>query len=166
MNTKGRQLTIGAVLVLALTALDQITKKAAESLASSPSLLIPGVLEFRYFENHGAAFSLLQNQFAVFYIGTAVILCLIVYTLLRAPVTARYRLLRFDLLLVAAGAVGNLIDRLAYHYVRDFIYVALIDFPIFNVADMYVTIGAFLFAFLLLFYYRDDEFAFLKKKSG
>ena len=152
--------------MLALTALDQITKKAAESLASSPSLLIPGVFELRYFENHGAAFSLLQNQFTVFYIGTAVILSLILYTLIRVPETARYRFLRFDLLLVAAGAVGNLIDRLVYHYVRDFIYVALIDFPIFNVADMYVTVGAFLFAFLLLFYYRDEEFGFLKKKAG
>ena len=150
--------------MLALTALDQITKKAAESLASSPSLLIPGVLELRYFENHGAAFSLLQNQFTVFYIGTAVILALILYTLVKVPSAARYRLMRLDLLFVAAGAIGNLIDRLEFHYVRDFIYIALIDFPIFNVADMYVTCGAFLFAYLLLFYYKDEEFSFLKKE--
>ena len=54
-------------------------------------------------------------------------------------------------------AIGNFIDRLKLGYVVDFFYFKLIDFPVFNVADIYVTVGTFILAFLLLFYYKEED---------
>ncbi len=58
---------------------------------------------------------------------------------------------------LTAGAVGNLIDRIFRGYVIDFIYISLIHFPIFNVADICVSLSAGLLLILMLFVYRDDE---------
>ena len=63
------------------------------------------------------------------------------------------------LMMVSAGAVGNMIDRIGQGYVVDFLYFKLINFPIFNVADCYVTISAFLLILLVFFYYREEEMA-------
>ena len=57
-----------------------------------------------------------------------------------------------------AGAIGNFIDRVMHNYVVDFFYFSLIDFPIFNVADIYVTVAAFAMIFLGLFYYKEEDF--------
>ena len=70
---------------------------------------------------------------------------------------------------IIAGALGNWIDRLRQGYVVDFIYFKPIDFPVFNVADIYVTCSAFLIIFLLIFYYTEEEAAgipFLGGKAG
>ena len=60
-------------------------------------------------------------------------------------------------ILFFAGALGNFIDRVFRNYVVDFFYFKLIDFPVFNVADIYVTVGTFILAFLLLFYYKEED---------
>ena len=60
-----------------------------------------------------------------------------------------------------AGAIGNMIDRLLYDYVVDFIYFVIIHFPIFNVADIYVTISTFTMVILFLFFYKENDFSFL-----
>ena len=64
--------------------------------------------------------------------------------------------------MIAGGAVGNMIDRLRFDYVVDFIYIALINFPIFNVADMYVTFSTAVMIFQVLFVYKENDFDFLK----
>ena len=66
--------------------------------------------------------------------------------------------------MITAGGIGNLIDRVRLNYVVDFIYFSLIDFPVFNVADIYVTVSMFLLLILVLFYYKDEDFQFLKWK--
>lgn len=63
--------------------------------------------------------------------------------------------------LLAAGALGNFIDRCMYGYVRDFIYFRIIDFPVFNIADIYVTAATVLFIIVFLFVYKDGDFAYL-----
>ena len=75
--------------------------------------------------------------------------------------------LRAVALFIASGAVGNMIDRVALGYVVDFFYFELIDFPIFNVADIYVTCATIILAILILFYYKDEELdcLFPKKKE-
>ena len=60
---------------------------------------------------------------------------------------------------------GNIIDRLTYHFVIDFIYFVPIDFPIFNVADCYVTIATLLLIILILLYYKEEDFAFLTESK-
>jgi signal peptidase II len=70
------------------------------------------------------------------------------------------RFLPFNLVLIGifAGAAGNLIDRIVHNYVVDFFYFRLINFPIFNVADIYVTVSMFAMIVLFLFYYQEDDF--------
>ena len=66
--------------------------------------------------------------------------------------------------MVTAGGLGNLIDRVRLNYVVDFIYFSLIAFPVFNVADIYVTTSMILLFIAVLFYYKDEDFQFLKWK--
>ena len=58
---------------------------------------------------------------------------------------------------ILSGAFGNCIDRIRLNYVVDFLYFKLINFPIFNVADIYVTVAAFLLVILILIYYKEDD---------
>lgn len=164
-NEKKRLFADLAIFLIAVT-LDLITKSAAaDRLKGQPELpLLPGILELRYLENHGAAFSLFQNGKIVFSIVAVIAIVLIAVILLRTPAARHYLPFRLCLVAVAAGAAGNLADRLIYGYVRDFIYFILIDFPIFNVADIYVTCAAALLCILILFYYRDEDFAFLRRR--
>lgn len=163
---KAFRLTLAAeaVLTALLVLLDQATKLAAVSALKDggPFVLIPGVFQLQYLENRGAAFGLLQNARIFFLAVTLIALAAVIYVLVRLPLKRRYIVLRFLMVLIAAGAVGNMIDRVFLGYVRDFLYFSLIDFPIFNVADIYVTCATILLILLLLFYYKEeDDFAFL-----
>ena len=82
------------------------------------------------------------------------------------PHTSRYYLLRICAVMICAGAIGNMIDRLRLNYVVDFFYFELINFPIFNIADCYVVVACILFAFAILFYYKEDELSCFSLKKG
>jgi len=85
----------------------------------------------------------------------------IVYVLIRVPQGKKYFSLHMLLIMISAGAIGNMIDRIRFDYVVDFIYIVLINFPIFNVADMYVTFATVIWVFQVLFVYKDNDFNFL-----
>ena len=69
--------------------------------------------------------------------------------------------------MITAGALGNMIDRVAKGYVVDFFYFKLINFPIFNVADIYVTTATALLLIVMCFYYKDEDFdVFRLRKKG
>ena len=152
-------------LVAVLIIIDQITKRIAVNVLAD-GLRIPlinGVLGFTFVQNRGAAFGIMQNALPFFVVITLAALCVITYFLLHIPSQKRYLPLRICLCFIAAGAIGNFIDRLRLSYVRDFIYFSLIDFPVFNVADIYITCATILLVLLMLFYYRDeDDFSLLK----
>lgn len=157
---------IGVILLIAL---DQWTKYMVlfhvKPLGSIP--LIPGVFSFTYHENRGAVWGIMQGQIPVLIVTTVIILAVVLWIYSRIPDTKKYRWLHFIAVLVIAGAIGNFIDRLFRRYVVDFIYFELIDFPIFNVADMYVVIAAFLLIFVSIFVYKEDsDFDFLNPKKG
>ena len=146
----------GLVLLLIF---DQWTKLLAIShLKGQADIeLLPGIFSLHYLENHGAAFGILRDQQWVFLILAAVFLVAAVILYLRMPFTARMIPLRIITVFIAAGAVGNMIDRLFRHYVVDFLYFSLIDFPVFNVADIYITCCAVLIVLFLVLYYKDEE---------
>ncbi len=158
---------IGAVLLFAaLTALDLLTKRwAVTALREKPLVLIKGVFELRYLENRGAAFGLLQNQRTFFIVLTVVFLAAMIYIYTKIPSDGKYLILRILVIVVSAGAFGNFYDRLTLTYVRDFLYFSLIDFPIFNVADIYVTCSAVAFFILIVFFYKEDDLKFMEKQK-
>lgn len=151
---------MAAVLTAVGVILDQWTKHlaVAKQKDQDPIILIDKVFQLRYLENRGAAFGIFQNKLAFFLICTLVILAVVVYFYLRLPKSNRYTPLRFCMIFICAGAIGNMIDRIRLGYVVDFFYFNLIDFPIFNVADIYVTVSAFLLAALICFYYKEEDF--------
>lgn len=139
---------------------DQWTKSmAVTSLKGNPPLvLIPNILEFVYVENTGAAFGTFQGMRSIFLI-LAPVVCVILFILfMKLKDEKKYTPLRFCFLFIIAGALGNFIDRLRLSYVVDFIYFKLIDFPVFNVADIYVTCSCILLILLLLFKYKEEDF--------
>ena len=147
---------LGLVLLLIF---DQWTKLLAIShLKGQADIeLLPGIFSLHYLENHGAAFGILRDQQWVFLILAAGFLVAAVILYLRMRFTARMIPLRIITVFIAAGAVGNMIDRLFRHYVVDFLYFSLIDFPVFNVADIYITCCAVLLVLFVVFYYKDEE---------
>ena len=122
-----------------------------------PVRLIPEVFELRYLENRGAAFGMLQDMRTLFIVVGIVFIVLVLYLLIRVPATAKYRLLRICLVMIGAGAIGNLYDRFTLNYVIDFLYFIYIDFPIFNVADIYVTVSSAILVILFIFVYKDED---------
>ncbi|MCB6200180.1 signal peptidase II [Extibacter muris] len=152
-----------AVAVIAAAAgvlLDQFTKYLAITRlkGEEPFILLKGVFQFEYLENRGAAFGLFQDQRMFFFISVAVICTVVIWFYLKVPMERRFLPLRICAVLIVAGAFGNCIDRVRLNYVVDFFYFKLIDFPIFNVADIYVTVSTFALVVLLFFYYKEEDF--------
>lgn len=155
----GKLYGVGVLLSAFLIWLDQFTKHlAVEGLRGQrPFVLLPGVFELRYLENQGAAFGVLQGKRTFFLVVTVLMVALLVYIYGRIPVQKHFYALHGICIALFAGALGNCIDRIENDYVIDFFYFSLIDFPIFNVADIYVTCGMAVFVVLFLFYYKEPE---------
>ena len=150
--------------IVILTELDQITKALAESrLMGKPDFKIFGdAFVFSYLRNSGAAWGMLSGKINLFLIFTVIVVLIITYVVINMPVIKKYVPLLITCTLLVSGAVGNFIDRVRFGYVRDFIYFKLINFPVFNVADCYVTVSVVLLIILIFFVYKEDDFTFLK----
>ena len=155
---------ISAILLVILgVALDQYTKQLAITHLNGqkPFVILNNIFELQYLENRGAAFGLLQNQQFFFFISVVIISIVIIWFYTRVPMNRRFLPLRLCAVFIMAGAFGNCIDRVTQRFVVDFFYFSLIDFPIFNVADIYVTVATFFLALLILFYYKEEELALI-----
>lgn len=155
--------------IVILTELDQITKALAESrLMGKPDFKIFGdAFVLSYLRNSGAAWGMLSGKINLFLIFTVIVVLIITYVVINMPAIKKYVPLLITCTLLVSGAVGNFIDRVRFGYVRDFIYFKLINFPVFNVADCYVTASVVLLIILIFFVYKEDDFTFLKiSKKG
>ena len=159
MKSQKRNLIFSLLMLCVLMGVDQFTKLLAISrLKGQPSFIIlQSVLEFSYLENTGAAFSSFEGRKAFLITLTVVVILLVAWKLFKLPATRRFTPMRLCMLFILSGAGGNLLDRLVRHYVVDFIYFVPINFPKFNVADVYITCGVALLALLLFFYYTEEE---------
>lgn len=146
------------LVVSLLVALDQLTKYVAfnylQSINSIP--IIKDVFHLTFVKNRGAAFGILQNQRWFFIIMTVSVLIGIIYYYKHLPKYKPYGFIRFALILISAGAIGNLIDRIRLGFVIDFFDFCLINFPVFNIADICVVIGTILLTWFILFTPEDD----------
>lgn len=160
-------LTVDFFLAILFIAADQLTKYYAVLMLKdqTPYSIVDGVFELHYLENNGAAFGILQGQKFFFLFIAVIILSMILYVLFKMPYQKKYIKLHITLVLIASGAIGNLIDRIRYDYVVDFLYFSLINFPVFNVADIYVTVAAFFLVVLLLFVYKESDLEFLSFRA-
>ncbi|MEF3309426.1 signal peptidase II [Paenibacillus sp. GYB004] len=122
--------------------LDQISKwKVVNGMENGQSIpLVEGVFHLTSHRNRGAAFGILQNQQWLFIVITAVVTIVILYFLPKAYRTQRRT--GYALSMILGGALGNFFDRIFRGEVVDMLDFTLIDFPIFNVADLFITIGA------------------------
>lgn len=161
---KNIAISIDILAMCILVLIDQFTKRLAvvNLKDQNPVILIDKILQFRYLENRGAAFGMLQNKKLLFVFIAIVMLTAIFYALFKIPMAKKYLIWHVFLCFIAAGGIGNMIDRIMHDYVIDFIYFILIDFPIFNFADILVTIGTILLFIDLLFVKKEEDLAFLK----
>ncbi len=151
-------------LIVLLGLIDQYTKLLAVDYLkdSSDFILIPGVLQLHYLENTGAAFSILEGKQMFFAILTPILLVALAVVLFKMPQDKKYLPLDYIIIFLIAGAIGNYIDRISNNYVVDFIYFSLINFPVFNVADIYVTCAVFALLIAILFVYKDEDLEEIK----
>lgn len=155
-------MVLWTIVIVISVLLDQLTKLIVlNHMALSESVpFIPHILAFTHVHNYGAAWGIFSNHRWVFIAVTAVAIVLLPILLYR------YRKLHFlfgfSLSLIIGGAVGNMIDRVFRGYVVDFFEFEFIDFPVFNVADICVTVGTALMFIYIVFL---DKTLFADKKK-
>ena len=143
--------------IIILIGLDQLSKYWAISALIGKGALgfIPGLLGFRYVENTGAAFSILRDKQLLLILLTTVMIAGLIGFLIKSIRTETTIVVKMAYTLLIAGAIGNLIDRVRLDYVVDFLEFRFIQFPIFNLADVFVTVGVSLLIFATLFMKYD-----------
>ena len=165
------------IIILAVVS-DQITKyfvvKAAtpvdsllEGTGDWTMEFIPNVLSFSYAENRGGGFSILNDGGwqRVILLGTSIAaMALVGYILVKFY--KRHPLINIALSMILGGAIGNMIDRFRLEYVVDFLTTEFMDFPIFNIADCFVTVGAVLLGIYVIFFDAKVENRLAAEKNA
>ncbi len=161
-------LFIDAIAVVLAILLDQLTKYIVRGKLGLYEYVdvIPGVFQFYHHENTGASWGLFKGGKVVFVIIACVVVTGIVILLTKIPAEKKYMQLNLALSLIAAGAVGNVIDRIHKGSVTDFLYAKIINFPVFNVADIFIVCATAWLMILIIFVYKDDELKFMEKKDA
>ena len=165
MNQKIKAVLGFLVSGAVLTAIDQWTKSLAVAglKGKEPFVIWKGVFELLYSENRGAAFGVLQGKHGFFFLVAACVFVAALYVTWKLPDEKKFVPLRICITLITAGGARNLFDRGGGSDV-DFLYFILIDFPIFNVADCYVTVATAVLLILLMKVYSDEDLAVLWQK--
>ena len=144
-----------AVLAVAILLLDQISKTYVLNNFTVGQVFgeIPFICDLIFVKNTGAAFSILsENTWILSIISVAFVVAVLIYRFSKKP---KSPLLNLALVLFFAGALGNAIDRIAYGYVVDFISVKWFEFPVFNIADMAIVLGAVAAVIYVMFFDKD-----------
>ncbi len=149
-NKKTIILIIAGIIIIVL---DQITKFL---IIEKNVTIIPRFLSFTYTENTGVAFNIGSNNLFFIILVNIIILGIIIKFIKERKEDVDFKIL-ISLVLILAGGIGNLIDRIFRGYVVDFIDVNLFKFPNFNIADISIFIGIFLLIIMLIISVIEDE---------
>lgn len=143
------------ILVLA----DQLSKIwAVHTLLPSNDIKIwDGVFHLHYISNYGAAWGIFSGKQVFLIILTSAIIIGMIYYMTKLPGTGWGKWTKIAFVMIISGAIGNLIDRITLGYVRDFFYFILINFPVFNVADILVVVGVGLLVVTMLFGENEEN---------
>ena len=136
------------IIVTSVIILDQITKYLAKSLLqlNAPVVLVKNFFNLTLVHNRGAAFGLFQNQLLMFVAVSIFAIAIILFSLRNKKNTLIFKI---SLSLILGGAIGNLIDRIRFGFVIDFLDFRV--WPVFNLADSFITVAAILLVWELLF---------------
>ncbi len=147
------QLLFYALFALGIVGLDQITKYVTvEKIALFAEVpFIDGLLHFTYVQNFGAAWSMMQGMRWAFVALFLALTALLLWEQCKHPLPFR-KFERWCIAAIWAGGLGNVIDRVFRGYVVDMIEVEFIRFPVFNVADCFITCGCIALAVSLIFF--------------
>ncbi|MCI6695846.1 MAG: signal peptidase II [Solobacterium sp.] len=162
MKTNKFNYLIYLFIVVSLVSLDQYTKSIILNYFElyQSKTIIDGFFSLTYVQNFGAGFSIMQNARTTFLIITPI--CLVGFTYLF--IKSNDKLSKTALLLMISGTIGNFIDRIVRIYVVDFLDFIIFgwDFPIFNVADIFLTVGVCLYIIALI---KEEKDAKIKLNS-
>ena len=153
----------GYIMLIILILIDQLSKLfiTTNFFLGEVREVIKNIFSIEYIRNTGAAWGMFPNG-TIFFIIFSLIVCIGLLVLFnKTPKEKKYNYLSMVIIILVSGAVGNLIDRCFRKYVVDFFYFKLIDFPVFNVADIYVTVAAIMLILLIMFYYKEDDIKFI-----
>lgn len=155
------------IAVVVLILLDQGTKLwALASLKPIHNMtLVEGFMDLTFVENRGVAFGMFSGQRWFILLLTGIIAAGLIWFYVTMPKKKEYFPLRVSLVLVLSGAIGNIIDRLFRGYVVDFFEFTFFEWPVFNVADIYVVVGVILLALMIIFVVKDEDLELKKKKD-
>ena len=155
------------LVVIVLILLDQGTKLwALASLKPIHNMtLVEGFMDLTFVENRGVAFGMFSGQRWFILLLTGIIAAGLIWFYVTMPKKKEYFPLRVSLVLVLSGAIGNIIDRLFRGYVVDFFEFTFFEWPVFNVADIYVVVGVILLALMIIFVVKDEDLELKKKKD-
>ncbi|MBO5067422.1 MAG: signal peptidase II [Oscillospiraceae bacterium] len=145
-----------ALFALGIAGADQLTKyfTVANIPLHGEMPFLPGIVKFTYVQNTGAAFSSFQGMQWLFALIFLVLTVLIILEYFKKPLPFS----KFDRWCIAAvygGGLGNMIDRLRLGYVVDMIETEFITFPVFNVADCFITCGCIALMIHLIFFNKS-----------
>lgn len=144
-----------------LIAADQIIKYFVvlqipyQPYADTTFTVIPSVLGISHARNTGAAWSILASNTWLLAVFSSIATVVVLYFIIRRKVT--HPLGSWSLVLILAGAVGNLIDRVRLGYVVDMFRFLFIPFPVFNFADICISVGGVLLCIYILFFYGKNQ---------
>lgn len=142
-SRRGMRCSLFLLALVVSVVVDQATKAAVRVILpwGTVTTLIPGLVDLMRVENTGAAFSMGEGAGLLFVVVAVVVTLLLAYLTFKEDVTLPMSL-TFGA--IAGGGLGNMIDRLAQGSVTDFLAFSFVNFPVFNVADICVTVGTFL----------------------
>ena len=155
------------VCIILINSLDRLSKIAAEYYCINENfVLIEDIFEITYLKNMGGAFGILNNQRFFFIFIACLFVSLIVFFLFATPNDKKFNALHIWISFVLSGTIGNLVDRIIYGSVIDMFYISKLDFPVFNLSDVFITLGTIFTLILVLFKFKEKDFEFLNFKQN
>jgi signal peptidase II len=159
MSERKKNIILAVVFFAVIIFFDQFTKLLIvdhmELGESKP--VIENIFEIRYIQNTGMAWGLMSGKTWLLAIFSGIMLLALIYVYHNVAEGRYYRPVRILLICIVGGAYGNLLDRIRLGYVVDFLYFKMIDFPVFNVADIFVTLSVIILIFLMIFKYKGND---------
>lgn len=155
------------ICLVLLMALDRVAKYfVIHNCKEDNYILLENGLEITYLENYGGALGILNNQRFFFIFISGLFVCLIVFFICVLPGKPNFRSLNIWLTFILAGTASNMLDRIIYGYVLDYIYISKIEFPVFNLSDIWISFGAIFTILIVLFKLKEKDFEFLNFKQN